>query len=118
MGVIGTNRKMTSSLGHDLAKELGVDATVVCYIVVRKPSNKKEDYVVDAVSLYMMGPNPKSDGPEDKNRGQFYCGTRYFAKQLEFVDSKAGVTTYDNIGNVMTSLSKRMGNWVINKAKK
>ena len=117
-GIGGANRKMTSRLGYELAKGLGVDAVVVCYIVTRKTKKNKEDYVVDAVSLFMLGPNPMSEGPEDKNRGQFYCGTRFFAKQLQFANSKTGVTSYDNIGNVMTSLSKKMGNWVINRAKK
>jgi hypothetical protein len=117
-GIGGANRKMTSSLGYDLAKALDVDAVVVCYIVTRKPSKKKEDYVVDAVSLFMFGPNPMSDGPDDKNRGQFYCGTRFFAKQLEFASSKTGVTSYDNMGNVMTALAKKNANWVINRAKK
>lgn len=117
-GIGGANRKMTSSLGYELAKGLGVDAVVVCYIVTRKTKKNKEDYVVDAVSLFMLGPNPMSEGPEDKNRGQFYCGTRFFAKQLQFANSKTGVTSYDNIGNVMTALSKKMGNWVINRAKK
>lgn len=116
-GIGGANRKMTSSLGYELAKGLGVDAVVVCIIVTRKPNNKKEDYAVDAVSLYMFGPNPLADGPDDKNRGQFYCGTRYFAKQLQFASSKTGVTSYDNIGNVMTVLSNKMGNWVINREK-
>ncbi|HBF87534.1 MAG TPA: hypothetical protein DDX39_02740 [Bacteroidales bacterium] len=117
-GIGGANRKMTSSLGYELAKGLGVDAVVVCYIVTRKPSKKKEDYVVDAVNLFMFGPNPVSSNSEDKNRGQFYCGTRFFAKQLLFSDSKSNVTSYDNVGNVMTALSEKMGNWVINKAKK
>lgn len=118
MGIGGANRKMTSSYGYDLTKALDVDAVVICFIVTRKPSNKKEDYVVDAVNLFMFGPNPKSDGPDDKNRGQFYCGTRYFAKQLVFSSSKTGETSYDNMGNVMTALSKKIGNWVINRAKK
>ncbi|MCD4695400.1 MAG: hypothetical protein K8S16_04085 [Bacteroidales bacterium] len=117
-GIGGANRKMTSSLGYDLANALEVDAVVVCVIVTRKPSMKKEDYNVDAVSLYMIGPNPMSDGPEDKNRGQFYCGTRFFAKQLEFANAKSGVTSYDNMGNVMTALAKKNANWVINRAKK
>ncbi|MCF8296974.1 MAG: hypothetical protein K9J13_05445 [Saprospiraceae bacterium] len=117
-GIGGANRKMTSSYGYDLCKELGVDAVVVCYIVTRKPKKKKDDFVVDAVSLYMFGSNPKSEGPDDKNRGQFYCGTRFLAKQSEFSNAKSGVTSYDNMGNVMLALSKRMGNWVINKAKK
>jgi len=118
MGIGGANRKMTSSLGCDLAKELGVDAVAVCYIVTRKPSSKKDDYVVDAVSLYVLGPNPVDDSHENKNRGQFYCGTRYFAKQLEFANAKAGTTSYDNMGNVMMALAKKNANWIINRAKK
>jgi len=95
-----------------------VDAVAVCIIVTRKPSSKKENYAVDAVSLYMFGPNPMSEGPDDKNRGQFYCGTRYFAKQLEFANEKSGLTSYDHIGNVMLALAKKNANWVINRAKK
>jgi hypothetical protein len=117
-GVFGSNRKMTSSLGYELAKGLDVDAVVVCYIVTRKLKKKKEDYAVDAVSLFMFGPNPKADGPDDKNRGQFYCGTRFFAKKLLFANGKTGNTSYENMDNVMTALSKKMGNWVINRAKK
>jgi len=117
-GIGGANRKMTSSLGYELAEGLGVDAVVVCYIVTRKPKSNKENYNVDAVSLFMFGPNPMSEGPDDKNRGQFYCGTRFFAKQLEFANEKDGVTSYDNIGNVMEALAKKNANWVINRAKK
>lgn len=118
MGIGGANRKMTSSLGYDLAKGLGVDAVAVCYIITRKPKKNKENYAVDAVNLFMFGPNPKGEGPDDKNRGQFYCGTRYFAKQLEYSNGKKGITSYDHMGNVMTSLSHRLSNWVINKEKK
>ena len=38
MGLGGANRKMTSSLGYELAKGLDVDAVVVCYIVIHKTS--------------------------------------------------------------------------------
>lgn len=118
MGIGGANRKMTSSLGYELAKGLEVDAVVVCYIVIRKPKRNKEDYLVDAVAMHMFGPNPVKNSPEDKNRGQFYGSARYFAKQSLFANSKSGVTSYDNIDNVMTALSTRIANWVINKAKK
>lgn len=117
-GIGGANRKMTSSLGYELAQGLGVDAVVVCYIVTHKVSANKEDYEVDVVSLFMFGPNPMSEGPDDKNRGQFYCGTRYLAKHLEFANAKSGITSYENMGNVMTALSQKMGNWVINREKK
>ena len=116
-GIGGANRKMTSSLGYELCKALGVDAVVVCYIVTRKPDRKKDDYVVDAVSMYTFGPNPVSQGADDKNRGQFYCGTRYFAKQLVFSNGKTGVTSFDHMGNVMAELARKTCNWVINREK-
>ncbi|MGB0391207.1 MAG: ankyrin repeat domain-containing protein [Salibacteraceae bacterium] len=115
-GVGGANRKMTSSLGYELTKGLGVDAVVVCYIVVRRPKINETTLTVDAVNLFMFGPNPMSEGPEDKNRGQFYCGTRFHAKNLVFSSDKTG-TDYSNMNNVMISLSDKLGNWVINKEK-
>jgi hypothetical protein len=61
--------------------------------------------------------HPMAEGPDDKNRGQFYCGTRFFAKQLQFSGAKTG-TSYDNMGNVMTSLGHKLSNWVIHRKKK
>jgi hypothetical protein len=119
MGIFGANRMMSSSLGYELCKGLGVDAVVVCYIVVRKPKVNKENYSVNAVNLYMFGPNPKSEGPEDKNRGQFYCGVRYYSDGgLEFQNEKEKLQSFDGMDNVMKALSKRLSNYVINKAKK
>jgi hypothetical protein len=118
-GVMGANRTMSSSLGYELCKGLGVDAVVVCYIVTRKPKMGKENYVVNAVNLYMFGPNPKSEGPEDKNRGQFYCGVRFFSQgMLEFQNEKEKLQSYDGMDNMMKSLSDRLCNYVINKVKK
>ena len=71
---------------------------------------------IDAVSLYMFGPNPMSEGPEDKNRGQFYCGTRFYAKNQVFSSEKTG-EDYSHMNNVMISLSDKMGKWVMNKEK-
>jgi hypothetical protein len=116
-GVMGANRKMSSSLGYELCKGLDVDAVVVCYIVTRKIKMNKNDYAVNAVNLYMFGPNPKSEGDEDKNRGQFYCGTRFFSKPLLFQTNKGGAASYDNMGNVMKALAAKLCNWVINKEK-
>lgn len=115
-GVGGANRKMTSSLGYELTNGLGVDAVVVCYIVVRRPKINETTLTVDAVNLFMFGPNPMSEGAEDKNRGQFYCGTRFYAKNLVFSSDKTG-TDYSNMNNVLISLSDKLGNWVINKEK-
>lgn len=117
-GIMGANRKMSSSLGYELCQGLGVDAVLVCYIVTRKPKMNKEDYGVNAVSLYMFGPNPVIEGDDDKNRGQFYCGTRYFSgTPLIFEGKKLGPVSYDNMGNVMTALADRLCNYVINKEK-
>jgi hypothetical protein len=118
-GVMGANRKMSSSLGYELCKGLGVDAVVLCSIVTRKPKMNKENYVVNAVNLYMFGPNPKSEGPEDKNRGQFYCGVRFFSQgMLEFQNAKEGTQSFDHMDNMMKSLGGRLCNYVINKVKK
>jgi hypothetical protein len=117
-GILGANRSMTSSLGYELTKGLGVDAVVVCYIVTRKPKAKKQDYAVNSVNLYMFGPNPKMESIEDKNRGQFYGGVRYFnSSPKEFQSQKEGTQCFDNMNFVMKSLSERLCNYVINKEK-
>lgn len=116
-GVGGANRKMTSSLGYELTKELDVDAVVVCYIVSTKLKSNKENYAINAVAMYIFGPNPMAEGPDDKNRGQFYSGARYYNNLLEFSNEKVG-TSYDNIGNVVNVLAKKNANWVINREKK
>lgn len=78
-GIFSSNRKLTSSLGFELATGLGVDAVVVVYICTRKPKQVKDDYGVNSVVMMMLGPNPgrsETSDPEAKNLGQFYCGTR------------------------------------------
>lgn len=117
-GVFGANRKMTSSLGYDLCKELGLDAVVVCYVVTRKEKMNKNNYGVNAVNLYMFGPNPKSEGSDDGNRGQFYCGTRvFYGSPLQFQDHKTNAVTFEGFQNIMTAMGKKVGNWVMNKEK-
>lgn len=119
-GVFGANRKMTSSLGYELCKGLGVDAVIVCYVVTRKLKKNKEDYGVNAVNMFMFGPNPVSEGGEDKNRGQFYCGTRVYFKgsSAVFHDNKSSNTNVKGFSNIVAAMSKKTANWVINKAKK
>jgi hypothetical protein len=117
-GVMGANRKMSSSLGYELCKGLGVDAVVIAYIVTRKPKMNKENYAVNAVNLYMFGPNPKMENEEDKNRGEFYCGVRFFSGgMLEFQNEKDKTQSFESMGNVMKALSDRLCNYVINKEK-
>lgn len=118
-GVFGANRTLTSSLGYELCKGLGVDAVVICYIVTHKVKANKENYAVNAVNLYMFGPNPKSEGPEDKNRGQFYCGVRFYKDgSLEFQNEKEKIQSFDGMDNMMKALGGRLCNYVINKVKK
>ncbi|HNQ66830.1 MAG TPA: hypothetical protein PKN32_00505 [Bacteroidales bacterium] len=116
-GIMGANRKMTSSLGYELCVGLEVDAVIVCYIVTRKLKMYKDNYAVNAVSMYMFGPNPIANNEDDKNRGQFYCATRFFTKPLLFESDKTKQVSYDNMDNVFTVLSEGICNWVINKKK-
>ncbi|MDX1650905.1 MAG: hypothetical protein R3277_00315 [Brumimicrobium sp.] len=119
-GIFSANRQMTSSLGYELCKGLGVDAVVVCYIVTRKLKKNKEDYGVNAVNLFMFGPNPVSEGADDKNRGQFYCGTRVYYKGAKavFHDSKSNKTSTKGFANIMAAMGRKNCKWVIEKAKK
>lgn len=114
-GVFGANRKMTSSLGYELANTLEVDAVVVCYIVTRKPKKNKGDYAVNALNLYMFGPNPISEGADDKNRGQFYCGVRtFYSKPLVFQSEKNGVS-YNGFDNVMKAMANKMMEYLMSE---
>lgn len=110
-GWLGANRKMTSSLGYELVNGLEVDAVLVAYIVVHQKGAYNMDYTVDAVNLYMFGPNPMGEGADDENRGQFYCGTRYMGNYKTF--EKKGEGNYDHMDNVMTALAEKMCKWVI-----
>jgi hypothetical protein len=111
-GAFGANRKLTSNLGYELCKGLGVDAVVVTFITTRKLKANKDDHGVHAVSMYMLGPNPKLDGEEDKNRGQFYCGARaYYTKPLLYQTSKSAAQ-YDGMDNVMAGLASKIAQYV------
>ncbi|MDZ4822433.1 MAG: hypothetical protein SH856_03135 [Flavobacteriales bacterium] len=118
-GIFFANRKMTSSLGYELCEGLGVDAEVVVYIVTRKLKKNKDDYAVNAMNMFMFGPNPLSEGGEDKNRGQFYCGSRiFYGSPLVFHNGKTNTPDFSGFDNALTALSKKTCNWVINKEKK
>jgi hypothetical protein len=111
-GAFGANRKLTSNLGYELCKGLDVDAVLVTFITTRKMKMTKDDYGVHAVSMYMLGPNPKADGAEDKNRGQFYAGARFYStKPLLFHTAKGGAQ-YDGMDNVMAGLSTKITQYV------
>ncbi len=121
MGIFGANRKMTSSLGYELAKGLGVDAVVVVYICTRKIKMNKEDYGVNAVVTAMFGPNPgktiESD-PDAKNLGQFYCGTRtYYSSPVLFKVDKDTFGQYKGMANVLKAHAARMCKYVNGKEK-
>ncbi|HQQ97876.1 MAG TPA: ankyrin repeat domain-containing protein [Cyclobacteriaceae bacterium] len=120
-GVFSANRKLTSSLGYELCKGLGVDAVVAVYICTRKPKMNKDDYGVNAVVTMMFGPNPgRSEGtdPEAKNLGQFYCGTRtYYSSPAIFKEADGIFGQYDGIANVLKMHVAKMARYVNGKEK-
>jgi hypothetical protein len=120
-GIFTADRKLTSSLGNELCKELGVDAVMVVYIATRKTKQNQDDYGVNAVVAIMLGPNPsRSEGsdPEAKNLGQFYCGTRTFYQSPQiFKDSKGIFGQYDGMANVLRAHALKMSDYVNGKAK-
>jgi ankyrin repeat protein len=120
-GVFTANRKLTSNLGYELCKGLGVDAVMVVYIATRKPKQLQDDYAVNAVVAIMLGPNPgKTEGtdPEAKNLGQFYCGTRtYYGSPAVFKEAKGIFGQYDGMANVLTAHANKMSKYIIGKEK-
>ncbi|MBL7865071.1 MAG: hypothetical protein JNK10_09360 [Cyclobacteriaceae bacterium] len=120
-GVFSSNRKLTSSLGFELAKGLGVDAVVVVYICTRKVKENKDDFGVNAVVTMMLGPNPgrsEEADPEAKNLGQFYCGTRtYFSSPAIFKESKGIFGQYDGMANILKAHAAKMSKYINGKEK-
>jgi ankyrin repeat protein len=120
-GIFSANRKLTSSLGNELAKGLGVDAVVVVYICTRKLKANKEDYGVNAVVTMMLGPNPGRTEESDadaKNLGQFYCGTRtYYGSPSVFKEDAGLFGQYDGIANVLKAHAAKMCKYVNGKEK-
>jgi ankyrin repeat protein len=120
-GVFTANRKLTSNLGYELCKGLGVDAVMVVYIATRKPKQLQDDYAVNAVVAIMLGPNPgKSEGtdPEAKNLGQFYCGTRtYYGSPSVFKEAKGIFGQYDGMANVLKAHAEKMSRYINGKEK-
>jgi ankyrin repeat protein len=120
-GVFTANRKLTSNLGYELCKGLGVDAVMVVYIATRKPKQLQDDYAVNAVVAIMLGPNPgKSEGtdPEAKNLGQFYCGTRtYYGSPSVFKEAKGIFGQYDGMANVLKAHAEKMSKYINGKEK-
>jgi ankyrin repeat protein len=120
-GVFTANRKLTSNLGYELCKGLGVDAVVVVYIATRKPKQLQDDYGVNAVVAIMLGPNPgktESTDPEAKNMGQFYCGTRtYYSSPVIFKEGKGIFGQYDGMGNILKAHADKMSKYINGKEK-
>jgi ankyrin repeat protein len=120
-GVFSANRKLTSSLGYELAKGLGVDAVVVVYICTRKLKENVDDFGVNAVVTMMLGPNPgrNAEGdPDAKNLGQFYCGTRtFYGSPLIFKDNKGVFGQYDGMGNILKAHAAKMSKYINGKEK-
>ena len=120
-GIFSANRKLTSSLGYELAQGLGVDAVVVVYICTRKVKQLKDDFGVNAVVTMMLGPNPgrtEATDADAKNLGQFYCGTRtYYSSPVIFKDDKGIFGQYDGMANVLKAHAAKMCNYVNGKEK-
>jgi len=120
-GVFTANRKLTSNLGYELCKGLGVDAVVVVYIATRKPKQLQDDYGVNAVVTMMLGPNPgktESTDPEAKNMGQFYCGTRtFYGSPLIFKEAKGIFGQYDGMGNILKAHADKLCKYINGKEK-
>ncbi len=120
-GIFSANRKLTSSLGFELAKGLGVDAVVVVYICTRKPKQNKDDFGVNSVVTMMLGPNPgrsETSDPEAKNLGQFYCGTRtYYSSPSIFKEADGIFGQYEGMANVLKAHAAKMCKYVNGKEK-
>ena len=120
-GMFTADRKLTSSLGYDLAKGLGVDAVVVVYIATRKLKKLSNDYGVNAVVTMMLGPNPgktEVSDPDAKNLGQFYCGTRtFYNSPVIFKEDKGIFGQYDGMANLLSAHATKMCNYVNGKEK-
>jgi ankyrin repeat protein len=120
-GIFTANRKLTSNLGYDLCKALGVDAVVVVYIATRKLKMNQDDFAVNAVVSVMLGPNPvrtEATDPEAKNLGQFYCGTRtFFGSPKIFKESKGIFGQYDGMANILGAHAAKMCKYVMGTEK-
>lgn len=120
-GIFTANRKLTSNLGYELCKELGVDAVLVVYIATRKPKQLQDNYGVNAVVSIMLGPNPgrsETSDPEAKNLGQFYCGTRtFYSSPVIFKESKGIFGQYEGMGNILAAHAKKMCTYINGKEK-
>jgi ankyrin repeat protein len=120
-GIFSANRKLTSSLGYELAQGLGVDAVLVVYVCTRKMHPGKDDYGVNAVVTMMLGPNPgkgEDTDPDAKNLGQFYCGTRtFYNKPSVFKVDKGIFSQYEGMANIMTAHANKICSYVNGKDK-
>lgn len=120
-GIFSANRKLTSSLGNELCKGLGVDAVVVVYICTRKIKQTKDDYGVNAVVMMMLGPNPvrtRETDPEAENLGQFYCGTRtHYSSPAIFKQDKGIFGQYAGMANVLSAHAEKMSKYIMGKEK-
>jgi hypothetical protein len=113
-----TDKKMTTSLGFDLAQKLNVDAVLCVWVVSYKTSPNFEHYGLGAISGYMFGPNPiQKEAGDDKAvayaRGLFYCGTRAAFKDLMIYQNidkkrKPEAPNYAGFENAMTAMASKM----------
>lgn len=109
--------KLCTSLGHDLATALGVDAVAIVYNVVQA-QNKGIDML--GSYLHVFGPNPvkRSDDPSLYWTGHQYGGV-HMKLDVPFVktDRKGNATEEDFAGyaRVARALSTRAGEFLLAK---
>ena len=88
------NSEMIESVGFELCKSLDVDAVLIIYNT-QTADNKwgRTRHWMNAVGMYMLGPNPLplKEGKKDNmfySKGIFYCGTRIWFKKPLILDPK------------------------------
>jgi hypothetical protein len=102
--------KLAQSLGHDLAKALGVDAVVIVYNVIQ---GQKKSIDLLGSYLYMFGPNPIADtGQSLYWSGHQYAGA-YLRMEVPFVvtdkDGKLVEADYAGYRVVPKALATKVG---------
>ncbi|MFO1401812.1 MAG: hypothetical protein U1F30_11485 [Steroidobacteraceae bacterium] len=108
--------KLAASLGHDLAKALGVDAVVVLYNVVQA---EKTSIRLRGTYLYMFGPNPVADtGQSLYWKGHQYSGV-FLRTDVDFIktdkDGNLVSADYAGYGTVTGALGTRMARHIKGK---
>jgi len=109
--------KTSVSLGHDLAKALGVDAVAIMYTVVQA---QKTSIAMRGAGLYMFGPNPiDAPGASQYWNGLQYSGVYLRTDDIPFIatDKKGTLVDADYAGYAIVgeSLATKMARHIKDK---